>query len=97
MSLHLFSDLPEALAVLGRVRAGWEAGLSLVCQCQALLLSTTSERRNAGRDGAGPTEFWGQSLFRGRERPGLVAPSNTEMLRYFPQRCCPRQGSDRPS
>lgn len=51
--LCLFSDLPDALAVLGKVGTSWEAGLSLVGQCQALSLSTTSERRNAGRDGAG--------------------------------------------
>ena len=53
MFLHLFSALTDALAVLGKVGAAWEAGLSLACQCYALLLSTTLEEKNAGRDGAG--------------------------------------------
>lgn len=53
MSLCLFSDLPDALAVLGKVGTSWEVGLFWACQCQALSLPTTLERRNAGQDGAG--------------------------------------------
>lgn len=53
-------------------------------------------RKKERRAGWGrPTEFWGQSLFCGRARPGLVAPSNTEMLQYFPQRCCPTREKTR--